>query len=61
MDGDKIFDIVHAANMRKFPDGVVLRREDGKVLKPDGWVGPTSPHGRGWLVEAMVVATLGGM
>lgn len=32
---------VHNSNMRKVhPDGSVKRREDGKVLKPDGWKGP---------------------
>lgn len=38
-----VFDIVHAANMRKVDPatGRVKRREsDGKVLKPDGWVAP---------------------
>lgn len=35
------FSIVHAANMRKLDkDGKVIRREDGKVLKPEGWKGP---------------------
>ena len=35
------FSIVHAANMRKLDkDGKVIRRKDGKVLKPEGWVGP---------------------
>jgi hypothetical protein len=27
--------------MAKAPDGVVIRREDGKVLKPEGWEPPT--------------------
>lgn len=36
-----VFDAVHATNMAKAPGGVVTRREDGKVLKPDGWVPPT--------------------
>lgn len=32
------FNRIHAANMRKVgPDGKVLRREDGKVLKPCDW------------------------
>lgn len=39
VDGDRIFDIVHAANMRKYANGVV-RDERGKVQKPEGWVGP---------------------
>jgi len=37
---DAVLAEVHAANMRKFgPDGPILRF-DGKLLKPDGWVGP---------------------
>lgn len=36
---DQIFVAVHQANMRKITDGV-NQREDGKVLKPDGWYGP---------------------
>lgn len=36
-----VFDEVHAANMRKVgPDGKVIRRPDGKVVKPEGWRGP---------------------
>lgn len=32
---------VHAANMNKLgPDGKPIYREDGKVLKPEGWTGP---------------------
>lgn len=39
---DRVIAEVHAANMRKFgPDGrPIAVREDGKVLKPDGWTGP---------------------
>lgn len=37
-----VFDAVHETNMAKAPGGVVTRREDGKVLKPDGWVPPTA-------------------
>lgn len=33
------WDEVHAANMRKFINGVV-KNASGKVLKPEGWVGP---------------------
>lgn len=36
----KVFQAVQNANMRKFPDGKVLRDEHGKVMKPPGWVGP---------------------
>lgn len=32
------FDAVHAANMAKLgPNGQVIRRSDGKILKPEGW------------------------
>lgn len=37
---DKIFDIVHKANMTKVVDGKVIRREDGKILKPQNWQDP---------------------
>lgn len=39
VDG-RVFDAVHHANMRKAPGGVVTRRADGKVVKPDGWKPP---------------------
>lgn len=32
------FDRVHANNMTKVQDGKILRRDDGKILKPDGYV-----------------------
>jgi len=36
-----VFAEVHAANMRKRgTDGKMVRRADGKILKPEGWVGP---------------------
>lgn len=36
-----LWDIVHLANMAKRqPDGTVLRREDGKIIKPEGWTPP---------------------
>lgn len=41
IDINRIFDIVHASNMAKTPGGVVTRREDGKISKPEGWVPPT--------------------
>lgn len=41
IDIDAVFAAVHASNMAKAPGGVVTRREDGKVLKPDGWEPPT--------------------
>jgi predicted HAD superfamily Cof-like phosphohydrolase len=37
IDGGPVLEEVHAANMRK-TDGPI--REDGKRLKPPGWVGP---------------------
>lgn len=37
IDGEAAFNIVHAANMQK-ANGP--RREDGKVMKPEGWVSP---------------------
>lgn len=37
----EIWNLVHGANMAKvWPDGTVHRREDTKVIKPDGWVAP---------------------
>lgn len=36
-----LFDIVQNTNMAKlFPDGKPRYREDGKVIKPEGWVAP---------------------
>lgn len=36
-----LWDIVHGANMAKVqPDGSVKRREDGKIVKPEGWQAP---------------------
>ena len=36
-----ILDVVHKANMdKKFPDGTFHRRDDGKIIKPDGWTEP---------------------
>ena len=38
---DEVWKAVHASNMAKVgEDGMVARREDGKVLKPDGWEPP---------------------
>lgn len=42
IDGQKMWNIVHAANMRKFPNGKALRNEIGKIVKPANWVGPDS-------------------
>jgi len=39
---EKLFDIVHAANMTKlWPDGKPRWRDDGKTVKPPTWVDPT--------------------
>lgn len=40
MNLDRVFEIVHGANMQKVVDGRVIRRDDGKILKPDGWQDP---------------------
>ena len=37
---DDAFNEVHRSNMAKLVDGKVLRREDGKVMKPQGWTPP---------------------
>lgn len=38
IDLDSLLPLVHAANMRKIENGVIL--ENGKVQKPEGWYGP---------------------
>ncbi len=37
-----VFKLVHEANMRKRDpvSGVFLKREDGKIVKPEGWTPP---------------------
>jgi len=37
---DDAFNEVHRSNMAKLVNGKVIRREDGKVLKPKGWQPP---------------------
>lgn len=38
---DRLFDVVHAANMTKlWSDGIARKRSDGKTVKPPGWVDP---------------------
>ena len=38
VDGQKVFDAIHNANMAKVgEDGKVIKNKDGKVLKPKGW------------------------
>lgn len=42
VDLERVFEIVHSANMKKLgPDGKPMRRpSDGKIIKPEGWVPP---------------------
>ena len=35
-----IFEEVHRSNMAKLVDGKPLKREDGKIIKPEGWKPP---------------------
>ena len=38
---DKVYAEVHRSNMQKVgKDGKVTKREDGKILKPEGWEPP---------------------
>jgi predicted HAD superfamily Cof-like phosphohydrolase len=37
---DNVFTEVHRSNMAKLVDGKPIYREDGKVLKPEGWTAP---------------------
>lgn len=37
---DAAFNRVHESNMTKVIDGKVVYREDGKILKPEGYVAP---------------------
>jgi predicted HAD superfamily Cof-like phosphohydrolase len=38
---DAVWTEVHRSNMAKVgPDGTVVMREDGKILKPEGWQAP---------------------
>lgn len=37
---DRVFTEVHSSNMAKLVDGKPIRREDGKILKPEGWTPP---------------------
>ncbi len=36
----KVFKVVHQANMNKKIKGKFIKREDGKIMKPDGWTPP---------------------
>lgn len=41
IDIDAVFAVVHASNMAKLgPDGKPVYRDDGKIMKPDGWKPP---------------------
>lgn len=40
LPGQKLWDIVQSANMAKFPNGVAVRNEFGKVQKPADWKAP---------------------
>lgn len=40
IDIGAVWDAVHLSNMAKFPGGVIRRRVDGKILKPEGWTPP---------------------
>lgn len=52
IDLDAVFGVVHASNLAKrWPDGTVHKREDGKILKPPGWKAPDiegEPRKQGW-------------
>ncbi len=37
---DDVFEEVHSANMRKRQNGEFIKRDDGKILKPEGWYPP---------------------
>ena len=37
---DRVFEEVHRSNMAKLVDGKPVRRDDGKILKPEGWTAP---------------------
>jgi len=37
---EAVFDEIHRSNMTKVVDGKVIRRDDGKILKPEGYEKP---------------------
>jgi len=53
VDMQEIFEIVHGANMRKIGGEV---RGDGKVLKPDGWIGPEADIANELIEQGAAVA-----
>jgi predicted HAD superfamily Cof-like phosphohydrolase len=49
VDGDEAFRLIHEANMAKLGnDGKPIYNEEGKVIKPEGWVSPKESI-RQWL------------
>lgn len=40
VEPENIFNLIHNANMRKVVNGKVLRNEQNKIVKPEGWYGP---------------------
>ena len=48
IDLDDVLAEVQRSNMAKVVDGKVIRRDDGKILKPEGW---TPPDIRGVLAD----------
>jgi predicted HAD superfamily Cof-like phosphohydrolase len=40
IDLEPVFNEVHKANMNKIIDGKIIRRNDGKILKPENWKAP---------------------
>src|ERR1700747_741146 len=36
----EVWDEVNRSNVAKYPGGKVLRRADGKIMKPEGWEPP---------------------
>jgi len=53
LDGSKIFEFVHQANMKKIGDtGQARFDDDGRVMKPNNWVSPREQI-RNWLRNAI--------
>lgn len=40
LDFDQAWDIVHKSNMSKVVDGKFVKDENGKIMKPEGYVAP---------------------
>jgi predicted HAD superfamily Cof-like phosphohydrolase len=58
INGEPIADEVHRANLAKLHDGKVVKREDGKTLKPPGW---TPPDIAGELEKQRRIGSLGSL